>query len=134
MREITSQLVSESRNQGKFFLRCSVCLKCVRKSILSPLSPHLLRPEGGDLVDDVLFENADARGQHGRPEEDVGDARPRVGLADVDAAVPDGEDGHEAAEAFKQFLKFIKLPKNIYCELQLKGELGCVNSPMLREE
>ena len=101
---------------------------------MSPLSPHLLRPEGGDLVDDVLFENADARGQHGRPEEDVGDARPRVGLADVDAAVPDGEDGHEAAEAFKQFLKLIKLPKNIYCELQLKGELGCVNSPMLREE
>ena len=73
--------------------------------ILSPLSPQLPRSEGGDLVDDVLLEYADAGRQHGRPEEDVGDARPRVGLVDADATVPDGEDGHEAAEALKQFLQ-----------------------------
>ena len=74
--------------------------------VMSPLvSPHLPRPERGDLVDDVLLEYADARRQHGRPEEDVGDARPRVRLADADAAVPDGQDGHEAGEAFKQFLE-----------------------------
>ena len=79
--------------------------------ILSPLSPQLPRSEGGDLVDDVLLEYADARGQHGRPEEDVGDARPRVGLVDADSAVPDGEDGHEAAEALKQFLQLTLLPK-----------------------
>ena len=47
--------------------------------VMSPLvSPHLPRPERGDLVDDVLLEYADARRQHGRPEEDVGDAQPRV--------------------------------------------------------
>ena len=105
---------AESRNLGKFFLRCSVLPKCSRKSILSSLSPDLPRPEGGDLVDDVLLEYADARGQNGRPEEDVSDARPRVGLVDADSAVSDGEDRHEATEAFKQFLNLIKLPKNIY--------------------
>ena len=73
------------------------------------LSPRLPRSEGGDLVNDVLLENADARRQHCHPEEDVGDARPRVRLAGADAAVPDGEDGHEAGGAFKQLHRCLAL-------------------------
>ena len=91
-------------------------------SAKTPLSPYFPRPEGGDLVHDVLFEYADARGQHGRPEEDVGDAGPRVGLADADAAITDGEDGNEAAEDFEQFLDLTYLP----------GEIQCVPSGQIR--
>ena len=90
--------------------------KWLRKSIPTSLSPHLPGPEGGDLVDDVLLENADARGEHGRPEEDVGDAWPRVGLADADAAVSDGEDRHEAAMALEQFLDSTQFPEETYIQ------------------
>ena len=86
-------------------------LKWLRKSVPTSLSPHLPGVEG---VDDVLLEDAEARGDHGRPEEEVGDARPRVGLADADAAVTDGEDGQEAAMALEQFLDSNQFPAETF--------------------
>ena len=98
--------------------------KWLRKSVPTSLSPHLPSIEG---VDDVLLEDAEARGEHGRPEEDVGDARPRVGLADADAAVSDGEDGHEAAMALEQFLDSTQFP-----ETTCKSEILHINHVELK--